>query len=316
MEMLALGVAALLPLAFLLCLALLLGKQRLRHLWALVRWNRAQESRPRSDDPVLRYYALGLEKGRLDEGYFPLERERTREMILRHLPAAPQVVLDVGGGAGSYALWLAGRGHEVHLVDPSPLHAQQAEEASRSTERPLASVRVGDARGLEFDDGSANAVLFLGPLYHLTEVHDRRAALGEAARVLEAGGWLFAAAISRFASMVDGLRGPVFDDDAFAAIVDRDLADGQHRNDTENPHYFTTAFFHRPDELAAEIRDAGFDLVGLHAVEGPGAFMPGFGERWRDPKSRNRLLGLLRRVESEPTLLGASPHLLAIGRKR
>jgi len=51
-------------------------------------------------------------------------------------------------------------------------------------------------------------------------------------RRLRPGGWLFAAAISRYASLVDGLRGPVFDDEAFARIVDRDLSDGQHRNDT------------------------------------------------------------------------------------
>jgi hypothetical protein len=159
-------------------------------------------------------------------------------------------------------------------------------------------------------------VLLLGPQYHLTEGDDHRTALDEACRVLQPGGWLFAAAISRFASLVDGLRGPVFDDDAFARIVEADLADGQHRNDTGNPLYFTTAFFHHPGELSAEVREAGFTLAGLYAVEGPGAFVPGFAERWKDPKARDRLLDLLRRIEREPALLGASPHLLAVGQKR
>src|SRR4029453_1956858 len=75
---------------------------------------------------------------------------------------------------------------------------------------------------------------------------DRVRALREALRVLRPGGWLFAAAISRYASLVDGLRGPLFDDSVFAAIVARDLAPGQHRNKTGNPPYFTTPFFPTP----------------------------------------------------------------------
>ena len=126
---------------------------------------------------------------------------------------------------------------------------------------------------------------------------------------------MFAAAISRFASLIDGLRGPIFEDAAFASIVARDLLDGQHRNDTGNVRYFTTAFFHHPAELAEEIAVAGFALVDLFAVEGPGAQMPNFARRWADPASRERLLALLREVETEPSLVGTSPHLLAVARR-
>jgi SAM-dependent methyltransferase len=265
---------------------------------------------------ILAYYGLGLERGRLDEIYFPLERARTQELLLRHLPAPPAVVLDVGGAAGAYAFWLAGRGYTVHLVDPVPLHIQQVRDATREGSLPpLASAAVGDARRLDFADGTADAVLMLGPLYHLPERTDRLAALAEARRVLRSGGWLFAAAISRFASLLDGFRGSVFEDDAFLRIVERDLVDGQHRNDTGRPEYFTTAFFHHPDELSAETREAGFVLAGLFAVEGPGAYLPDFRARWDDATARERLLDLVRRVEREPSLLGTSPHLLAVGRR-
>jgi SAM-dependent methyltransferase len=235
---------------------------------------------------------------------------------LRHLPPPPGVVLDVGGAAGAYAFWLAERGYEVHLVDPVSLHVEQAGRASaaRATGR-LASARVGDARRLAFADASADAVLLLGPLYHLTEGAERLTALGEARRVLKPGGALFAAGISRFASLLDGLRGPVFDHDAFARIVERDLVDGQHRNETGIADFFTTAFFHQPGELGVEVREKDFALAGLFAVEGPGAFVPDFRARWEDPKARERLLDLVRRVEREPALLGVSPHLLAVGRR-
>ena len=273
-------------------------------------------SRARPPDEVLAFYALGLEPGRLELDYFPLERARTQELIRRHVPPPPAVVLDVGGGAGAYSFWLAELGYEVHLVDPVPLHVERARAASAGRAHGrLASAEVGDARALSFGDRRADAVLLLGPLYHLTEPADRASALREALRVLRPGGVLLAAAISRFASLVDGLRGALFDDPVFASIVERDLATGQHRNDTGNPRYFTTAFFHDPAGLAEETAAAGFGLVDVVAVEGPAASMPDFDRRFSDAATRERLLAFLRTVESEPALLGASPHLLAIARR-
>ncbi|HSB60293.1 MAG TPA: class I SAM-dependent methyltransferase, partial [Vicinamibacteria bacterium] len=256
-----------------------------------------------------------LEQSRLDEDYFPLERARTQELVRRHLPPPPAAVLDVGGGAGAYAFWLAELGYEVHLVDPVPLHVEQARRSAAGRAATLASARVGDARALERDEASADAVLLLGPLYHLTERADRLLALAEARRALRPGGWLFAAGISRFASLLDGLRGALFDEPLFPPLVERDLATGRHVNDTGRPVFFTTAFFHRPEELGAEAQAAGFVLEGVFAVEGPGALLPGFGPRWSDPRHRETLLRFLRLVEREPALLGASPHLLAIARK-
>lgn len=273
-------------------------------------------SDPTPPDEILGYYARGGERGRLEEAYFPLERARTQELVRRHLPPPPGVVLDVGGAAGAYAFWLADVGYEVHLVDPVPLHVAQAEEATRArTGGRLASARVGEARRLDFAGEISDAVLLLGPLYHLTERAERLFALAEARRVLKPGGLVFAAGISRFASLLDGLRGSVFDHDGFARIVERDLADGQHRNETGIADFFTTAFFHLPDDLGNEVREAGFALAGIFAVEGPGAFVPDFGKRWANAGSRERLLDLVRRVEREPALLGASPHLLAVGRR-
>jgi SAM-dependent methyltransferase len=271
---------------------------------------------PKPPDEVLRFYEVSEEAGRLELTYFPLERARTQEIVGRHLPPPPAAVLDVGGAAGAYSYWLAARGYEVHLVDPVPLHIRQAQEAAAKHPAPLASARVGDARALEREGSTVDAVLLLGPLYHLQEKEARLAALREAWRVLRPGGWLFAAGISRFASLLDGLRtGMIFDEPAFAAIVERDLADGRHRNDTGTLAFFTTAYFHRPEELAAEVAEAGFESTAVHAVEGPGAFLHDFAQRWRDPVERATLLRFLARVEREPALLGGSPHLLVVARR-
>src|ERR1039458_1083366 len=60
-----------------------------------------------SADEIVRYYSEADEASRLCTGWFQLEQARTQELILRHIPPAPATVLDIGGGAGAYACWLA-----------------------------------------------------------------------------------------------------------------------------------------------------------------------------------------------------------------
>lgn len=262
---------------------------------------------------VQRYYAIGRERSRLDRGAGRLEALRTTELLDRWLPPAPAVVLDVGGAAGRYALPLAGAGYDVHLLDPVPLHVEQAREASATAARPLASVRTGDARALPFDDACADAVLLLGPLYHLSSRVDRVQALAEARRVLRPGGLVVAAVISRFASTADGVAGGLLADERFAAVVEGDVATGEHRNDDAVPGWFATAYFHRPEDVVAEVWDAGLVPDGPVAVEGLGGFAADVDALLDDPVTRDRVLTALRRVEREPSLLGASSHLLVAG---
>ena len=265
---------------------------------------------------VQEHYAAVQEAERLAAGVGELERVRTQDVLKRHLRKAPARILDVGGAAGVHALWLARDGYEVHLSDPVPKHVEQAAEASRAqAEFPIASCVVGDARKIEQKDASADAVLLFGPLYHLTERADRVKALREAHRVLRAGGRVFAAAISRFASLMDGFSRDFVGDPRFVEILRQDLKDGQHRNPTDNPQYFTTTFFHHPDELRQEIEDAGFTFEKSVAVEGPVWVMGHFSKHWDDPAKRAVLLEFLRTVEEERALLGASAHMIGVGKK-
>jgi SAM-dependent methyltransferase len=258
------------------------------------------------DDEIRAYYeATGIEQDRLTKGYSRLEFARTKELLERHLPPAPAEVLDVGGGPGTYADWLAALGYQVRLVDPVPLHVEQAAELAAGR----FAVATGDARQLDEEDASYDAVLLLGPLYHLTEERDRIRALGEARRVLRPGGIAAAAAISRFASLLDGAYAGYLDDPRFSAIVDRDLADGQHRS-PGGTEYFTTAYFHRPEELRAELEIAGLEVRGLFGVEGPSWLLVR-----DDTEVPEVLLRVARTLEQEPSTIGTSAHFLAIGRR-
>ena len=262
---------------------------------------------------VVAYYECGGEQDRLTARTGRLEWARTWTLLQRHLPVPRATIVDVGGGPGAYAIPLALSGHDIHLVDAMPLHVAEARMAAQAAETRLASAEIGDARELPFPDAGADAVLLLGPLYHLLEADERVAALAEARRVLRPGGVLAAVAVSRFASLIEGLRHGWARD--HPRVVESGLHTGTHRNPDALPHRFTTAHFSRPEELAAEVGAAGFEAVRLYAVEGPGALVEDPDEWMDDPSRRDWLLRQLDRIETEPSLLGASPHVLAVAHR-
>ncbi|MGZ5384046.1 MAG: class I SAM-dependent methyltransferase [Acidimicrobiia bacterium] len=261
---------------------------------------------------IISHYEVYDETNRLIQDH-PLEFLRTAEIIERSLNPPPGVIVDIGGGPGVYAAWLAGLGYRVHLFDLVPRHV---EAALRASDMGNLTAEIADARAVPMSDASADVVLLLGPLYHLVAREDRITALREAKRILRPGGTVFAAGISRFASAIDGMMRDLVADPAFVQIMERDLADGQHRNPTRNPGYFTTAYLHRPEELLQETEEAGFTEAGVITVEGLGWAVPDLVEILADGGARDRLLRILRNLEAEPALLGASPHLLAVARRR
>jgi SAM-dependent methyltransferase len=267
-------------------------------------------------EEILSYYNTGREAERLFKGIGPLELVRTQELIARYFPSPPAVVFDVGGGPGVYSCWLARSGYEVHLIDAVPLHVEQARQASQAQPtRPIASIKVGDARKLDHPDGSVDGVLLHGPLYHLTEREDRLAALRESRRILRPGGVLLGVGISCYASTHLGLvRGWMGDPD-YLQMCQREMADGQHVPPPGWPNLFTAAYFHHPGELKGEMEEAGLIHEETLAIQGPGWLVPEFEERWKDERQREVLLTVIGWMEREPVALGMSPHIMAVARK-
>jgi SAM-dependent methyltransferase len=258
-----------------------------------------------ADRRVDRYYDHYDEAGRLwRAGTGDLVRLRTWDIFDRLLPRGGRIA-DVGGGPGTHAARLVQVGHEVVLVDPVAHHVEQARAATGGA----ASCHLADARALPFADGTFDAVLLMGPLYHLTDAADRRLALHEAHRVLKPGGRLLCEVITRHAWLLDATRKGLLHDADVRASIAATLDTGLSTTPSELREGGFWAYFHDVDEIVPEVEAAGFvDSVRL-GVEGFAWLLGDLAEQLADPQ---HLLELLRVVESDPSLLGVSAHVIAI----
>lgn len=235
----------------------------------------------------------------------------TQRALGEHLPPAPASVLDIGGGPGRYAIHLARLGYEVTLADISEAELGIARTKAQEAGVQLAQVVAADARNLAaFESDSFDAVLMLGPLYHLLEDADRRLALGEARRVLKPGGALFAAFIMRYAVLRFWAKyGP----ERVAADWERykaHLVDGQVRDNFG----FTDVYVERPQEVAPFVEGCGFQSIDLIGCEGIVSMirekLDGLdGEDWE------RWMDVNYRLGKDPSTHGCNEHLLCVGRK-
>ncbi|GHI09621.1 SAM-dependent methyltransferase [Streptomyces cellostaticus] len=260
-------------------------------------------------EEIAEYYERDQEDGRLRSGAGRLELWRTQDVLRRLLPPAPARVLDVGGGSGVHAQWLAADGYAVDLVDPVPLHVE------RAARLPGVTARHGDARALAAPDASVDVVLLLGPLYHLPERVDRVRALAEARRVLRPGGLVVAATINRYAALHDNLSTGLYFDAEHRPQIEAAIGDGRMRPTGGPKSLFTTAYFHEPADVPAEFADAGLTSRGQYGVEGAAWLVGDISASLDDPARRELVLRALRRTESVPSLLGVSGHLLTAGRR-
>lgn len=259
------------------------------------------------------YYDQGRELTRLAESRGQLEFERTKEIILRHLPNPPAVVADIGGGPGRYSLWLAQLGYQVLHRDLMPLHVSQLREATGGN--PRIQTAVGDARQLDLADESVDAVLLLGPLYHLDRRGDRVRALAQAQRIVRRGGPVFAAAISRWATRMDAvLRLRVYER-LPGAEAEMEAIERTGRLPPFYPGSFC-GYLHRPGQLRAEVAAGGLQVIDLVCVEGAAYLLDDLGERLCDDGARRVVMETARALERVPELLGVGPHLLVTARGR
>lgn len=242
-----------------------------------------------------------------------LDRHRTEfavtmRALTDYLPRPPATVADIGGGPGRYSLALTAQGYAVTLVDLSQGELEFARARAAEAEIELAGYACANALDLgALPAASFDAVLLMGPLYHLLEAEQRRRAVLEARRLLKPSGVLCATVITRYAPI------------RWAAALNPEwIVTGREKCDAllatgrmAGPN-FTDAYYAHPAEVRPLFEDAGFTTLDIIGVEGVVARLEDRinaldAEMWQAWVEMNYRIG------KDPAMHGAADHMLYVG---
>jgi ubiquinone/menaquinone biosynthesis C-methylase UbiE len=247
-----------------------------------------------------------------------IEYAVTTHALTRHLPGHGRV-LDIGGGPGRYSIWLAQHGYQVVLADLSPnlLDIARTKITEAGVQAQIEDVLTCDVCDMaRFEDGYFDAALCLGPFYHLVQAADRAKAVQELVRVLKPAGTAFVAfmPVYTFLRRTLALRDERqhLADPAFTSLL---MDEGVFLNDVAGR--FNAGFGVRPQNLAPFMEQYGLKTLELLADTGFAAPLAQELQELAqsDPQTYQKAMSLIIDTASDPSLLGASIHLLYVGLK-
>ena len=260
------------------------------------------------------FYTRVSEETRLEKGMGVFEFERIKSLIEKYITVNRATVIDVGGGTGKYAEWLARKGHRIHLVDPVLKHIHTAQRRANTLKNKF-SVHQGESQRLDFPDNFADIIILHGPLYHLQKREDRVQAIREAQRILKSNGVLLGFAINYTASTLVGLLQGLIHKKSFFRMCKEELTTGIHNPPTDFPWLLAEAYYHKSAKLKDEFTEQGLHYINTHAVEGLAWLDKSFYASMLDERKRETLLELIQITESDSSLLSFSPHLMIAAKK-
>ena len=278
------------------------------------------------DNSALTYYESGFEHNRLRTGIGLIEFERTKEILLEKLPKAPAVIYDIGGAYGEYSWWLTSLGYEVHLFDLFPKNIEMSKELGKMYPNcKLNSAEVCDALSVPRESKSADAVLLMGPLYHITDYNERISAIEESRRLLKDGGVLFTAALTPFSVLLYNITvydplgenpNKTLEDSNFIRMVEREIKDGHHINPNNKIYSgIGSAYLHTAKTLREELCAGGFEESTIHSMMGGAWLAKDIEKLWENEASKNALMNTVRLLDTCEEIIGLSGHLLSVSRK-
>lgn len=217
-------------------------------------------------EEVRKYYDQESEREwqRLNNPYTVVEYKSTLYLIDKYFPKTGKV-LDIGSGPGRYSLALLNKGYEVSLLDLSQNELNIAKGKITQAGHTANGYYCQSALELEsFDDESFDALLVMGPMYHLHDEADRAKVLRETRRILKTGGTAIIAYINTWGALKASLR--EFPD-SFTEIehIDRYIEGGLKFSAEES---FTETFFATPPLALEEVKEAGYEVVSYAGAEG------------------------------------------------
>ncbi len=201
-----------------------------------------------------------------------LQRSRARKLAFdttlhfldKHL-APRATLLELGAGRGAYSLHFARRGHRVLATDLVGSNVQAVVAQVEQEGLGTIQVRQADATRLEaLSDWDFQAVLCLGPYYHLRTRELRRRCLLECRRVVHDRGIVAVSYLNRAFAVGSLLkRGLTLTRDQYESLQKIDDTRTDYPDD-----FFNIAHFSTPEAVEAEVRSCGFEIVEHVATDG------------------------------------------------
>ncbi len=266
---------------------------------------------------IIDYYSNFDEWGRLERE--PIEFTVNWHYIKKYLRQA-DTILDNGAGPGQYSLKLAAEGYRVTLSDLTPSLVEIAKGKAR--ELGLSEQFDGfydmDARALtELNDEQFDSSLMLGPLYHLQQEEDRIMAVRELYRVTKKNGLVFVAFMPRVKHMLNSLMSPENWLPNNTATAIRQFSETGCFNHSDKGR-FTGAYYYRVEDIEPFMESNGFEKIALIGSNVGSLITNSQWDYWREKGESEveKIVDLLIENATEPSLLGASSHLLYIGKKK
>jgi len=260
------------------------------------------------------FYNKASEETRLEKGMGIFEFERIKELIQLHISKPKSTIIDIGGGTGKYAEWLAKNGHEVHLIEPVLKHVKLAEKRAKKLKNPF-SVTIGEAKKIPCKNDTADVVILHGPLYHLQKREDRVNAILEAKRVLKKGGLILGFAINYTASTLVGLMNGMIHANSFFEMCKEELTTGIHNAPRDFPFLLADAYYHKPQDLKEEFLEQNLEFINLFAVESLIWLDSEYFANMLDKKKSKTLKALQQLTQNDEYLLPFSPHMMIAVKK-
>lgn len=265
---------------------------------------------------VTNYYQLFDEDARLQStASGRMEYEMTLKRLLQHLPENA-TILDLGGASGTYSFPLASLGHRVYLADLSDKLIMQAKEKlKRSPNQNLVSCDVVNALDLSrYPDQMFDAVLVMGPLYHLLEERERAQCVQEVNRVLKPDGLVFAAFIPYLSGSIAIVDRYFFSPSQVdAENLQAVFRTGQFRNNANVG--FQEGYYPTSAEICTLFSNAGFSKIRLASIRSFAYGREEQLEKLQSPSMRSTILQLAENMCELPEIVETCGHALYIGKK-
>lgn len=210
-------------------------------------------------------------------------------------------ILDVGAGAGEYSLYFSRKGYRVSSVELADSNIE-AFRRKISGEDQIELIQ-GNALDLsQFENDSFDAVLLLGPLYHLHNESDKLRCIQEAKRVCKPDGKIFFAFISNDIVIL-----------TMQQCQEDYLINGDYDKETFRLDDFPFVF-HTPDRCRELFSRAGIHVCHEVASDGASELLQELVNSL-DEDSYRQYLRYHFYICEKKEFLGMSNHLLFVGNK-